>query len=55
MIPFEKLKCVVFSSILKIIVVFPACTRFPVKLTCCIDSGLASSACCLLKVIQITL
>ena len=55
MIPCEKPKLVVLLSILKVIVVFLARTRFLVKLICCIDFGSASIACCLLKSIQITL
>ena len=39
------------SSIIKNIVVFPALSRFEVKLICCISFRLASSACCLLKYI----
>ena len=43
------------SSIMKTIVVFPATSRFPVRLICCIAFGSASSACCLLKSIAIIL
>ena len=50
--PCEKSKMVSFaSSIMKIIVVFasPTWARYPVRLTCCVAFGSASSVCCLLK------
>ena len=40
---------------MKNIVGFPPQSRFPVKLTCCIAFGSASSACSLLKAIAIVL
>ena len=42
-------------SVMKNIVVFPARSKFPVKLNCCITFGLASSAFCLFKFIAIKL
>ena len=55
-VSYEKSKMVSFaSSIIKDIVVFPAQSRFPVKLICCIAFGSASSAYCLLKSIAIIL
>ena len=43
------------SSIMKNIFEPSALSRFPVKLICCIDFGLTSSFCCLLKSIAINL
>ena len=43
------------SLIMKDIIVFPARSRFPVKLICCIPFGSASSACCFLRSIAISL
>ena len=55
-VPCEKSKVVSFaSSIMKNIGLFPRRSRFAVKLTLCIASGSASSACCLLKYIAIIL
>ena len=52
----EKSKMVSFvSSIMKNIVVFPAWSRFSVKLICWNFSRSVSSACCLLKSIAIIL
>ena len=52
----EKSKMVSFaSSIMKNIIVFPSQSRFAVKLIYCIGFGSATSACCLLKSIAITL
>ena len=49
MVPFEKFRMVYFySSIMRNIVALSS-RRFPVKLTCFIDFGPASSFCCLLK------
>ena len=41
-------------STMKNIAVFPARSRFPVKLIFCVVFGSAFSACCLLKSIDIT-
>ena len=49
-VPFEKPKIVYFvSSMMKNIVFFPAHSRFPAHLICCIGFGSASSVCCLLR------
>ena len=54
--PCEKTKMVSFvSSIIKNIAIVPSRSRFAVKLIWCIASGSASSACCLLKPIAISL
>ena len=56
MFPCKTPKVVFFaSSIVKKIVAHSACSRFPVKLICCITFGSVSSACCLLKFIPISL
>ena len=56
MVLFEKSKMVSSaSSIIKDTCVSPSRSRFTVKLICCIAFGLASSACCLLKSIAISL
>ena len=58
MVTCEKSKTVSFaSSIMENIVVtsFPSQKRFPVKLICFIAFGSASSTCCLLKSVAITL
>ena len=52
--PLEKSEMVPFSSSrMKNIVVFPAQSRFPVKLFCCVAFGSGSSSCCLSKSIDI--
>ena len=43
-----------FASLRMKNIVFPACSRFPVKLIYCTAFGSASSVCCLLKSIPIT-
>ena len=56
MVPCEKSKMVSFaSSIMEKIVVFPHRPKFLVKLICCMASGSASSAFCLLKSISIVM
>ena len=55
-VPYEKSKMVSIAyPILKNIVAPSAQSKFPVKLICCIAFGLTSSACCLLKSIDIIL
>ena len=45
--PCQKFKTDYFdSSIMENVIVFPAQSRFPVKLICCIGFGSTSSACC---------
>ena len=52
-VPYEKSKTVFFaSSIMKNIVVFPALSKFAVKLICWMALGSASNACSLLKSIR---
>ena len=56
MVPFEKFNLVSYNStVIKKIVVFPFCSRFPVELSGCTAFGSESSACCLRKSIAISL
>ena len=53
-VPCKKPNIIYFaSSIMKSIVVFSACFKFPINLICCIAFESASSTCCLLKSIAI--